>query len=59
MQVIYHFGRRFLFDGYLTSSYILCDGHVILSIMPQHKQLNINTFLCDSYVITYNFLFNE
>jgi hypothetical protein len=58
IELMNHFGRKFLFDGYLISSYILCDRHVILNIMPQHKQLNINAFLCDGYVITYNFLFD-
>lgn len=52
------FGHNFLFDGYLISSNILCDGHVIVKAFSFHKSLINKAFLCDSHVIIYNFLFD-
>jgi hypothetical protein len=30
MPVIFHFGLKSLFDGYLITSKILCDGYVMV-----------------------------
>lgn len=58
MPVTHHFGLNSLFDGYLITSKILCDGYVIRKPNQKHNALNINSFLCDGYVIAANFLFD-
>lgn len=58
MQAMHLFGLNNLFDGYLTTSKILCDGHVISKPLSRVNALIINAFLCDGYVITGNFLFD-
>jgi hypothetical protein len=58
MQAMFHFGRKFLFDGYLIASKILCDGYVINKACSNCKSLIIMIYLCDGYVIKGNFLFD-
>lgn len=48
MLVIFHFGLKFLFDGYL-----------IKKILNKIKYLIIITFLFDGYLIDLNFNMNE
>lgn len=51
MQAMYPFGLNNLFDGYLTTSKILCDGYVIGKPYPRTNALKFSIFLCDGYVI--------
>lgn len=59
MPVTYHFGLKTLFDGYLTTLEFLCDGYVMGGAKKRFKPLIINTFLCDSYVISTPILFDN
>jgi len=42
MPVIFHFGPESLFDGYLITSKILCDGYVMGSTQIKAKSFIIN-----------------
>ena len=58
MPVMYHFGLKILFDGYLIGREILCDGYVIKPILTKCKTLIISLFLCDGYVMNEKILFD-
>jgi hypothetical protein len=58
MQVTSRFGLKSLFDGYLITSKILCDGYVMGSTQTKAKSLITNDFLCDGYVIDEQILFD-
>lgn len=51
MPVTYHFGLKTLFDGYLITSKILCDGYVTERHNNNCNYLIFNNYLCDGYVI--------
>lgn len=58
MPVTYRFGLKSLFDSYLMTSKILCDGYVTGKGFLNIKTLIINSFLCDGYVIDKEILFD-
>jgi hypothetical protein len=59
MQIKFRLGLKTLFDGYLTASDFLCDGHVISRTIIEPNMLNSNNILCDGYVIGYPVLFDS
>jgi hypothetical protein len=58
VQIRFLWGLKTLWNGYLTTTEFLCDGHVMERLAYSFKLLIFNYFLCNGYVISNLILFD-